>query len=59
MKIAGDQVYMTCHYTIKVPSWVEEYSITLIVFGVLFAIGGGIGYYYYSNIFSELDAQES
>lgn len=44
---AGDQVYMTCHYTIKVPNWVEEYSVTLIVFGVLFAIGGGIGYYYY------------
>ena len=38
---------MTCHYTIKVPNWVEEYSVTLIVFGVLFAIGGGIGYYYY------------
>ena len=44
---AGDQVYMTCHYVIKVPSWVEEYSITLIVLGTLFGIGGSIGYYYY------------
>ena len=44
---AGDEVFMTCHFTIKVPEWYEEYSITLIVFGTLFAIGASIGYYYY------------
>ena len=36
---AGDEVFMTCHFTIKVPEWWEEYSITLIVFGTLLAIG--------------------
>ena len=43
----GDEVFMTCHFTIKVPSWTEEYSITLIVFGVLLSIGLSIGWYYY------------
>ena len=43
----GDEVFMTCHFTIKVPSWAEENSITLIVFGVLLSIGLGVGWYYY------------
>ena len=43
----NENKFMTCHKQIKVPSLMEEYSVTFIVFGILLSILLSIGYYYW------------
>tara|TARA_B100000780_G_scaffold271006_1_gene231452 strand:+ start:385 stop:879 length:495 start_codon:yes stop_codon:yes gene_type:complete len=43
----NDNKFMTCHLSIKVPSVLEQYSITFIIFGILLTIILSILYYYW------------
>ena len=38
-------LFITCHLTIKYPTWVERYSLTLIMLSVLFCIIVAIGWF--------------
>lgn len=43
----NENKFMTCHLEIKVPSLLEEYSVTFIVLGIFLSIGLSIAYYYW------------